>query len=388
MADQQDVERSFPATPQRLEKARAEGQVARSRELATAAVVLSAAIALSSLGPSLFNRCLSLFRSGLTLPRDAAFNDDRMLVKLHVLSSDMLSAIAPLLVLVLMATIAAPLLLSGWVFSWKAVRLDLARLDPLRGLSNIVSSKSLAELGKAVAKCVLLGGISVWMVAHSWSEMQQLAARDVASSVNQLGGLIASGFFALVGGLCAIALIDVPLQLWQYHRGLRMTREEVRQEQRESEGDPQLKAHIRSLQRSVARKRMMAAVPKADVIVTNPTHYAVALQYREGDMGAPRVIAKGIDLVAKRIREIGADHHIPLLEAPALARALYRHTEIGAEIPHAMYTLVAQVLAYVYQVQKQRRHGGPPPAPPADLSVPEGMDPLERRAPRGAEGTA
>ena len=227
MADLNDVERTFPPTPRRLERARSEGQVARSRELATAAITLAAAFALWSFGPSLFHRCLALLRNGLTIGRDAAFSDDSMLSSLHVLSSDMVGALVPLLGLVLFATLAAPMLLSGWVCSLKALRLDLSRLNPLQGLANLVSAHSLIELLKAVAKCVLLGGIGVWTLAGSWNEMQQLAARDAVSAVNDLGSLIASGFFALVGGLVVIALIDVPFQLHHYYRKLRMTREEI-----------------------------------------------------------------------------------------------------------------------------------------------------------------
>jgi flagellar biosynthetic protein FlhB len=191
----------------------------------------------------------------------------------------------------------------------------------------------------------------------------------------RLGSLVATGFFALVGGLAAIAAIDVPYALWRHYHGLRMTREEVRQELRESEGDPQLKARVRSLQRAAARKRMMAAVPTATVIVTNPTHYAVALRYDE-TMRAPRVVAKGMDNVAMRIREIAAAHEVPLLEAPAVARALHRHAELDAEIPQALYTVVAQVLAYVYQVRMWRRQGGRAPSAPTGLAVPDGLDPL------------
>ena len=292
----------------------------------------------------------------------------------------MLTDLLPLLGLLLGATIAAPMLLSGWVFSLNALVPDFARLSPTRGLKNLFSTHSLAELAKAIAKCVLLGGIGAWSIARMWGPMQQLPAQSPASAVGQLGSVLGSTFLALVGGLIVIALIDVPHQLWRYHRGLRMTREEVRQEQREMEGDPQLKARIRSQQRAMAHKKMMAAVPKANVIVTNPTHYAVALAYRDGGMRAPRVVAKGMNLVAQRIREIGAEHDVPVLEAPPLARALYRHTEIGSEIPQALYTVVAQVLAYVYQVERFRTRGGAAPVAPTALDVPPGLDPLGANA--------
>jgi flagellar biosynthesis protein FlhB len=376
MADDNDAERNYPATPRRLEQARERGQVARSRELATAVVALTAALTLWQLGPALLRQCLRLMHAGLSLDRQAAFDTDRMLQGLHAGSSTMLNDLLPVFGLLLGATIVAPLLLSGWVFSLTALFPDIARLNPARGLKNLLSTHSLAELAKAIAKCVLLGGIGAWTIVHLWGQMQGLALQGPASAVGQLGSVLGSAFLALVGGLTAIAFIDVPHQLWRYHKGLRMTREEVRQEQREMEGDPQLKARIRSQQRAMANKKMMAAVPKANVIVTNPTHYAVALEYRDDGMRAPRVVAKGMNLVAHRIREIGKEHKVPVLEAPPLARALYRHAEIGSEIPQALYTVVAQVLAYVYQVQRFRTRGGAAPAAPTAFDVPATLDPM------------
>jgi flagellar biosynthetic protein FlhB len=374
MAEDHDVERNYPATPRRLEQARERGQVARSRELTTAAVVAAGAIALSIVGPSLSRHCIQLFRDGLALDRDAAFNDDRMLTALTSLSGAALEAIAPLLVIVLAASLAAPLLLSGWVFSTQALVPDPKRLNPLSGLANMVSKHSLAELVKAIAKSALLGGIGAWSILHAWHEMQTLVGQDLPGAIAGVGAVVKTAFYALTGGLAVIALFDVPYQIWRYHDQLKMTREELRQELREMEGDPQLKARVRSLQRQAARKRMMAAVPKATVVVTNPTHFAVALEYREG-MRAPKVVAKGIELVARKIRDIAAAHDVPILEAPPLARALYRHAELDSEIPPALYTVVAQVLAYVYQVRRFRTQGGPAPSMPADLDVPADMDP-------------
>ena len=375
MADEQETERNYPATPRRLEQARERGQVARSRELTTAAVALAGAMALSSLGPALFVRCSDILRSGLTLDRGAAFDADRMLHALAGLAETSLWAILPVLAVTIAATIGAPLLLSGWIFSSQAFLPDWNRLNPLRGLGNILSSHSLVELGKALLKCLLLGAIGTWSIVHAQDELTTLSMQDPGGATMRLGSLVGTGFFALVGGLVVIAAIDVPYALWRHHHALRMTREEVRQEMRESEGDPQLKARVRSLQRAAARKRMMAAVPTATVIVTNPTHYAVALRYDE-TMRAPRVVAKGMDNIALRIREIAAAHDVPLLEAPAVARALHRHADIDAEIPQAMYTVVAQVLAYVYQIRMWKREGGRAPAAPVGLAVPDGLDPL------------
>ena len=376
MAEHDDVERNYPATARRLEQARERGQVARSRELTTAAVALAGAVALSTAGPGVYRHCLELFRSGLTLDRAAAFGDDRMQTALATASGATLVALVPLLGLILVATLAAPMLLSGWVFSTQALAPDFKRLNPVSGLSNIFSKNGLAELLKALLKSALLGGIGAWAIVHAWTEMRGLAQQDLGGAITHVGRMVSVGFYALTAGLALIALLDVPWQLWRHHDQLRMTREELRQELREMEGDPQQKARIRGLQRAAARKRMMAQVPKASVIVTNPTHYAVALEYREGAMRAPRVVAKGMELVAQRIREIGAAHGIPVLEAPPLARALYRHAELDSEIPPALYTVVAQVLAYVYQIRRHRTQGGAAPVEPTDLAVPPGFDPL------------
>jgi len=375
MAEQQDVERNYPATPRRLEQAREKGEVARSRELAAAASVLAAALAFAWLGPALYERCLGLVRTGLMLDRAAALEAPRMLERLHHLSIDTLLALLPLFAALLLATIAAPLLLSGGVFSWHGIRPDFNRLNPLRGLAQIVSGNGLVELVKALAKCALIGAIGAWALLHDWSAMQALPMQTARGAIPQLGAQLLGTFIALAAGLGLVAALDVPYQIHRHISQLKMTREEIRQEQRESDGDPQQKARIRQVQRAMARKRMMAAVPTADVIVSNPTHYAVALEYREGGMRAPRVVAKGVDEVAARIRALGAAHAVPLLEAPPLARALYRHTEIGSEIPAALFAAVAQVLAYVHQVQRVRTVGGTPPAPPRDLEVPPELDP-------------
>ena len=375
MAEENDVERNYPATPRRLEQARERGQVARSRELTTAGVALAAAGAIAGFGPALATACADIVRHGLAIDRQAAFSDELMLARVMALSGDSLVAVMPLLLVLIAATLASPLLLSGWVFAPQAVVPDFKRLDPVKGLSNLFSTHGIAELAKAILKCVLIGTIGAWTITTSWTEMSALSGQSGAAGVAQVGGMIASSLFALAGGLIAIALVDVPYQFWRYRRELRMTREEIRQEMREMEGDPQLKARVRGLQRQAARRRMMAAVPTATVIVTNPTHFAVALDWREGTMRAPRVVAKGAGLVAQRIREIGQAHGVPLLEAPPLARALHKHAELDAEIPTLLYGAVAQVLAWVHQLRTSSERGGPAPLAPETIDVPAGLDP-------------
>jgi flagellar biosynthetic protein FlhB len=247
----------------------------------------------------------------------------------------------------------------------------------------VVSTHSLVELGKALGKTVLVGYVA-WIVVRGKQEaVMALALEPLNVGSAHLGQLLLQCFMLIVAALVAIAAVDVPYQLWQHASKLKMTREELRQEAKESEGNPEIKAKIRATQREMARRRMMAEIPTADVVVTNPTHYAVALKYTEGKMGAPRVVAKGADEVAARIRELAAEHKVPMLEAPPLARALFRHAELGDEIPETLYTAVAEVLAYVFQLKAHASHGGLRPTAPSALEVPPGMDPLEQEGKTG-----
>ena len=231
------------------------------------------------------------------------------------------------------------------------------------------SLRALVELGKALAKSALVFGVAWIVFSQQRMTIFALASAPLNSSSADLGHLLFVSFISIAAALVLIAAIDAPYQIWQHANKLMMTREEVRQEHKEQEGNPEIKARIRSQQREMARRRMMAEVPKADVVVTNPTHYAVALKYTESGNSAPVVVAKGADLVAATIRAIASEHNIPLLEAPPLARALFRHTEPGDVIPQQLYNAVAQVLAYVFQLR-----AGTSPAMPEAIEVPEGMD--------------
>jgi flagellar biosynthetic protein FlhB len=293
------------------------------------------------------------------------------------LSWDALVMLGPLFLAILAAALLGPAMIGGWVFAPKALNLDINRLDPLKGLGRMFSLNGVGELVKAVLKTVLIGGVVAWVVWRRQDELLALLMQPLEVGLAGFFRLIFVSVMALLLGMAIIAAIDVPFQLWQYYKGLRMTREELRQEAKELEGDPQLKARIRSQQREQARKRMMAEVPKADVVVTNPSHYAVALKYDSSRMGAPQVVAKGMNLIAAKIRQIATDNDVPLLEAPPLARALYRHAEVGGQIPAALYAAVAEVLAWVYQLHEfaagQRTVGAP--TPPVALTIPEGLDP-------------
>jgi len=384
MAEDSDLERTEPPSPKRLERAREEGQLARSHELSTFAVLLAAAGGLWLMGASLMGQLSGVVKSGLRLERALAFDPALMLLRLQQQAVDALLALLPLFLLLLVAALVSPLLLNGWLFTLKSLQPNFRRLNPAQGIGRVFSLRGLVELAKAVAKTLVIGGVAAWVMWHQKEAVFSLAAQSVDSGIAHLGKLLGWSFLVIVGSMILIVAIDVPFQLWDHGRKLRMTREELRREAKETEGDPQVKARIRSLQREAARRRMMAEIPKADVVVTNPAHYAVALRYHGDAMRAPKVVAKGAHLLAVRIRELAAEHRVPILEAPPLARALYRHTELGDEIPETLYTAVAEVLAYVFQLRHYREYGGTPPQPPREVPVPDELDPQDLRQPHAA----
>lgn len=364
MAGSDSQQRTERATPKRLEEARRRGQVPRSVDLSAAAVVATTAGALLALGTTLGGELQGLMKAGLTIGREQALDAQHLLPALAASLSHTLLAVLPLLALTLCAALAAPLVLGGWNFSAQALSPDFGRLSPAAGLARMFSARGPIELSKALAKFALVACVAVLFLWQNSARLLALGEAPVAAAVADALSLSGRALLMLACGLLVVAAVDVPLQLWQHARQLRMTREEVREELKQSEGSPEIKGRIRAVQQAMARGRMMHDVPKADVVVTNPTHYAVALRYDEKRMRAPVVVAKGTDLVAARIREIAFEHAVPVLEAPPLARALHRSVDIGAEIPAALYVAVAQVLTWVHQLRAARSTGAPLPPPP------------------------
>lgn len=375
MAEDSDLERTEPASERRLEKAREEGDVPRSREMMTVNLLLTVLICLWTMGQSLSNALKATLSHGLTLSRDMIFDPSRLFVHTGTLLLDLVMAFAPLVLVVLVVAIASPVLIGGWLFSGKALIPKFSRMNPINGISNLFSKHSLVELIKAISKSLLVGTTAYFVVKSQLDEMMLLPTLPLTEGIARSGYLIVSGTLVVVCALVLIALIDVPYQLYHYANKLKMTKEEVRQEAKEQEGNPEIKGRIRRQQREMARRRMMAEVPKADVVITNPTHYAVAIQYKSDSMRAPKVVAKGADEVALRIREIANEHSVTVLESPKLARALYAHTELGDTIPEALYSAVAQVIAYVFQLRVFQQKGGLRPSMPAGLEVPDALDP-------------
>ncbi len=375
LAEESDLEKTEPASQKRLEQAREEGDVPRSRELATCTVLLATGGALWVFGEGMMRALSRMLGQSLTLSREQAFDMNLLLAAFGERAENILLAFAPLAGLLLLAALVSPLLIGGWTFSGKALMPNPGKLNPVAGLSRMFSTTALMELLKAVLKSLLVGVVAWIVIRGKFETLMGLALEPLGSGSTHLGQMLLVSFIMLVAALVLIAAIDAPYQVWHYAKKLMMTKQDLRQEYKESEGNPEIKAKIRAQQREMARRRMMSEIPKADVVVTNPTHYAVALKYAEGGTGAPRVVAKGSDVLAAKIRELAAEHRVPLLEAPPLARALYRHTELGDEIPQALYTAVAEVLAYVYQLRAYRKHGGAEPLLPQELPVPAELDP-------------
>ncbi len=378
MAETSDLERSEPASSRRLEQGREEGQVPQSRELAAFMVLMSSVAGFWMMGDWFAQHAAGIFRKGLSFGREAAFDSHAMGNSFTALSWDALLLAAPIFLLCIAAAIATPFLMGGAVFSPKALGFDFSRLNPQKGLGRIFSVQGVAEMVKAILKAFLVGVILYWVVRHEQADLFALLSLPIESGLASFASMLLLAALALVVGVALVAGIDVPFQLWQYYSKMRMTKEELRQESKESEGDPQVKARVRRQQRELAKKRMMSEVPKADVVVTNPSHFAVALKYDSRNMSAPEVVAKGMNLIAQRIRELAEEHGVPLIEAPPLARALYRHSDVGDQVPAQLYTAVAEVMAYVYQLHQFLADGGRnllEPRLPAVLPVPAEMDP-------------
>ncbi|HDR9037439.1 TPA: flagellar type III secretion system protein FlhB [Burkholderia vietnamiensis] len=374
MADESDLDRTEAATPRRREKAREEGQVARSRELASFALLAAGFYGTWLVSGPSGAHLQTMLRSAFTFDRATAFDTHRMLSAAGTASAEGLAAVLPILALTGLAALLAPMALGGWLISQKTFELKFDRLDPIAGLGRMFSIQGPIQLAMSAAKTMVVGGIGGVAIWRSKDELLGLATQPLGAALADALHLVAVCCGTTVAGMLVLAGLDVPYQLWQYNKKLRMTKEEVKREHRENEGDPHVKGRIRQQQRAIARRRMMAAVPKADVVVTNPTHFAVALQYTDGEMRAPKVVAKGVNLVAARIRELAAEHNVPLLEAPPLARALYHNVELEREIPGSLYSAVAEVLAWVYQLKRFRSEGGAFPAAPVDIDVPAELD--------------
>jgi len=392
MAENKDgQEKTEQPTSKRLEDSKKKGQIARSKELNTMAITLIGGMVLVGMSGQLGQSLSEIMAGGFTIERVDLYDPNALLRRLANAILSALIMLAPFFLVMVAVAVASSIALGGVAFSAQAMAPKLSKLNPVSGLKRVFSAKGLVELLKAMAKFFLIGGattLALWMLLD---EFIGLSTLELGPAVSELSTLIGGSFVLISSTLILIALVDIPFQLWDHKRQLKMTRQEVRDEMKETEGRPEVKSRVRNLQHEMAQRRMMEEVPKADVIVTNPTHYAVALSYNQHSMSAPKVVAKGVDLVASSIRRVAHEHTVPVVESPMLARAIYAHAEIGEYIPAGLYLAVAKLLAYVFQLKAYQTGQGLKPGFPTDLTVPEEMQvPAGNRDPAsaGSESTS
>ncbi|XQE65457.1 flagellar biosynthesis protein FlhB [Pseudomonas sp. P3C3] len=364
------ADKSEEPTSKRLEEARQKGQIARSKELGTLAVTFGAAAALLIFGAKIGRSMLDIMQGNFALPREVLLDEGSMARYLLRTGMEALLALQSFFIVVLIMSILGSVAVGGWLFSGEALQPKFSRMDPLQGIKRMFSAHALVELLKALAKFVIILLVALAVLKADQDDLLAIANESVESAI--MHSILVTGWSLLwmSCGLILIAAVDVPFQLWDSKQKLMMTKQEVIDEYKDSEGKPEVKSKIRQLQRQMAERRMMQQVPEADVVITNPTHFAVALKYDPAKGNAPVMLAKGGDFLALKIREIAQEHKVTLLESPALARAVYYSTEVDQEIPAGLYLAVAQVLAYVYQLKQFRAGKGKRPGPLPDLPIP------------------
>ena len=373
MSRETSQERTERATPKRLHEAKQKGQVPRSRELSTTLMLLAGSSSLYFFGGDLGEQMLAQIRQGLVLAPGQLADPLELYTSLGRQLGAALLSYAPFSLLMTLVAALSPSLLGGWLFSTGPLAFRWSKLSPVKGLGRIFSLRGLLELVKALIKFLLVGGVAALFLRGYQDDIAHLVALPLASELAGAFHLFGLAFLVFSAATVLVAAADVPYQLWDHARQLRMTRQEVRDELKETDGRPEVRGRIRTLQREMAQRRMMEEVPSADVVVTNPTHFAVALRYQALRSNAPRVVAKGADVIASQIRQVATAHQVPIVEAPPLARVLYYNSELDQEIPASLYLAVAHVLAYVYQLRAARQSGNPEPSPPRDLPVPDDL---------------
>lgn len=371
MAEDSDQEKTEEPTGKRLEDARKKGQIARSRELNTFAMMIASATLLLMQGGKIGKGLLGMMQAEFSMSRVTIFDPASIPLHFKQTMIDGFILVAPFFALMVVVAIVAPISLGGWIFSWEAISPKLEKMDPIKGIPRLFAMRGLIEMFKALLKILLVFAVATALYRSFISELLGLGAEQLDQSIGHSLNIIGMCFLLLSASLVVIAMIDVPYQLWDYSKKLKMTLQEIKDEHKESEGSPEVKGRQRRMQMDMAQNRMMAEVPKADVIVTNPSHYAVALKYDQNSNSAPRLVAKGVDLIAAQIRNAAIAAEVPLVASPPLARALYYSTEIDREIPQGLYLAVAQILAYVYQLKSARQNDWRAPLPPGDIDVPE-----------------
>lgn len=357
-------------TDKRKKDAREKGEIARSKELNTVAVTLAGAGGLLVFGGALAETLMELMRINFTLSREVLIDERSMGIFLLASGKMAILATQPVLLVLLLAAIIGPISLGGFLFAGSSLAPKFSRMNPMSGIKRMFSMHALTELLKALAKFFVILLVALVVLSSDRDDLIAIAHEPLDQAIIHSVQVVGWSALWMAAGLLLIAAVDAPLQLWQAHKKLLMTKQEVRDEYKDSEGRPEVKQRIRQTQREMSQRRMMAAIPEADVVITNPTHYAVALKYDPEKGGAPLLLAKGADFIALKIREIAGEHKIQILESAALARSIYYSTELEEEIPAGLYLAVAQVLAYVFQVRQYRAGKGKAPDPLKDVPIP------------------
>jgi flagellar biosynthetic protein FlhB len=366
-------EKTEEATPKKADKAKEDGQIPRSKELITTSVLLAGTIGLWLFGGVLANSLMDIAKLNFDIPREAIFDIEYMFANLGKSFYDAFIALIPIFTILLIAAIAGPIALGGWLFSGKSMMPKFSRMSPAAGLKRMFSVNSLIELAKALAKVVLIIVLSLILLKSLEDNLMSLAYEDIRTSV--IHSLDISVWAALALSLVTIliAIVDIPVQIWENSKKLKMTLQEVKDEMKETDGKPEVKGKIRQLQQEVANRKMMGQVPEADVVITNPTHYSIAVKYNPDSMATPIVVAKGVDHLAFRIRDVAKEHSVDIIESPVLARAIYNTTKIDESIPKGLYVAVAKVLAYVFQLRNFKRGLAQRPSFPYSVDVPDDL---------------
>jgi flagellar biosynthetic protein FlhB len=378
-------DKNLPASQRRIERARKEGQVARSRDLSHLAVLGSGIAVLAAFAPQIVAWMAHLLTQALRFDAQAVAQPSGMSERVAELLPLTLLALLPIGIVTAAVAMLSAVLAGGWNFTWQPLAPTLDKVNPLAGIKRMFAGHQLAEMAKACLLALVLGGVGAWVLSRHWQQHAQLLAMPLPAALAAGGELLRTGLLVLGGVLAVFALIDVPLQRQLLLRRLRMSVQEAKEELKEVEGRAEVKQRLRQRMREIAKRRMLAAVPTADLVVMNPSHFAVALKYDDSKMAAPRVVAKGADLLAFTIRDRAKEHGVPVLQSPPLARALYAHCEVDAEVPARLFAAVAQVLAWVYQLRDAARAGRALAAEAPNPEVPADMDPANKAA---AEGPA
>ena len=371
-------DRSLPASQRKLQKARDDGQVARSSDLSHLAVLGAGALAVLALSPRLFDQLKLALSQQLSFDTSTILQTGDMIARLHKMAMVGLIGCISFAAIVMTASILSSILKGGWVLSLKPVMPDFSRLSPLAGITGLFTKKKLAEVVKMSLVTVILITLAAVFLNSNLESIAALVLQPSAAALRHLMDWLTTGMGMLLFVILLVALLDMPLQSFLHNSQLKMSRQEMKDEHKESDGNPQMKGRMRSKQREMAQGNSIRAVPKADFILMNPTHYAVAIRYDEKAMRAPRVISKGADLMALKIRDIAKAHAIPVLQSPVLARALFANAELDQDIPSSLYTAVAQVLAYIYRLKAAMRGDGPMPGEPPQPFIPPELDPMSK----------